>query len=169
MFKINDYVFYGARGVCQIADLRMVELGGMDAQECYVLKPLAHVATNIYVPLSNDEILGHIRPIMSKDQIIDLIDHMPDEETSWISDDRERSKAYAARVGSCDSRELIQLVKTFYLEKSHHSRSKRLSASDGKIMGAAERLLYEEFAFVLGIDPKEVLPFIQARLPQHGR
>ncbi len=35
-------------------------------------------------------------------------------------------------------------------------------------MGTAERLLYEEFAFVLGLDPKEVVPFIQARIPQHA-
>lgn len=168
MFGINEYVFYGATGVCRIADLRMVKLGGMEGQECYVLEPISAPTSSIYIPTSNDEILAHIRPIMSKDQIYGLIDHMPEEETVWISDERERSKAYYAKVNSCDSRALIQLIKTLYLEKNQHSKSKRLGTIDSKIMGTAERLLYEEFAFVLGLDPKDVLPFIQARIPRQA-
>lgn len=166
MFKINDYVYYGAVGVCRVAELRMVELGGMSSQECYVLKPLSDLTTSIYVPMSNQGILDHIRPVMSKDQIYELIDHMPEEATVWISDERQRSRVYYAKINSCDSRELVQLIKTLYLEKNHHSKSKRLGTTDSKIMGTAERLLYEEFAFVLGLDPKEVPPFIQARIPQ---
>jgi len=168
VFKINDYVFYGATGVCRIADLRLVELGGAGGQECYVLKPLSDATTSIYVPTSNEEILAHIRLVMSKDQIYDLIDQMPEEGTVWISNERERSKAYYAKINSCDSRNLIQLIKTLYIEKNHHSKSKRLGTIDSKIMGTAERLLYEEFGFVLGINPKEVLPFIQARIPQRA-
>jgi len=117
IFGINDYVFYGVTGVCRIADFRMVKLGGMEGQECYVLEPISAPASSIYISTSNDEILAYICPIMSKGQ---------------------------------------------------HSKSKRLGTIDSKIMGTAERLLYEEFAFVLGLDAKDVFPFIQARVPRQA-
>ena len=41
---------------------------------------------------------------------------------------------------------------------------KKLRSADEAIMQRAEKLLYGEFAWVLGIDPKEVLDFIKERI-----
>ena len=61
----------------------------------------------------------------------------------------------------------MRLVKTLYLEKiSKKEKGKSLSTTDSRIMAIAEKLLYEEFAFVLNIEPKDVILFIQERVPQ---
>ena len=41
---------------------------------------------------------------------------------------------------------------------------KRLTYADARVMDAAERLLHEEFAFVLGMQIDEVVSFIEAQL-----
>ena len=43
-------------------------------------------------------------------------------------------------------------------------KGKKLRSSDEQIMQRAEKLLYGEFAWVLGIEPKEVVPFIRQRI-----
>jgi CarD family transcriptional regulator len=164
MLSLNDYVFYSTIGICQIADIRIVELGGPGKQECYVLKPLANPKSTIYLPASQTT-LNTIRPVLSKKDIYSLIRDMPKEKSMWIDDARKRNKEYLAIIKTCDSRKLVGLIKTLQLEKSRdNKKGKGLNSTDSKIMVAAEKLLYEEFAFVLGIALNEVVPFIQKRI-----
>jgi RNA polymerase-interacting CarD/CdnL/TRCF family regulator len=59
----------------------------------------------------------------------------------------------------------VKLIRTLYLEKERKKGTgKRLNSTDVKIMTAAEKLLHEEFAVVLGIEPKDVVPHILAQL-----
>jgi CarD family transcriptional regulator len=167
MFSLNDYVFYSTIGICQIADIRMVELGGLGKQECYVLKPLANPKSTIYLPASKNATLNTMRPVLTKKDVYSLIRHMPEEKSIWIDDARKRNKEYLAIIKTCDSRKLVRLIRTLQLEKNRdNKKGKGLNSTDSKIMIAAEKLLYEEFAFVLGIAPNEVVPFIQKRIPQ---
>ena len=46
------------------------------------------------------------------------------------------------------------------------ARRKALTTTDSRIMAIAEKLLNEEFAFVLGIDPKDVAAYIRERIPE---
>jgi len=167
MFSLNDYVFYSTIGICQIADIRMVELGGLGKQECYVLKPLANPKSTIYFPASQNATLNTMRPVLTRKDIYSLIRHMPEEKSIWIDDARKRNKEYLAIIKTCDSRKLVRLIRTLQLEKNRdNKKGKGLNSTDSKIMIAAEKLLYEEFAFVLRIAINEVVPFIQKRIRQ---
>jgi CarD family transcriptional regulator len=167
MLKNNDFVFYNTTGVCKILDTRVVKFGGQEAQECYVLMPVTDPKSTIYVPTASEELLSDMRPVLSKEEIKNLIQSMPNEEDIWICDERERSKEYLAKIRSCDCHELVRIIKTLCLEKTRKKENgKTLNTTDTKIMTMAEKLLYEEFAFVLGISPKEVIPYIQERIPK---
>ena len=161
MFAINDCVFYCNTGVCRIVDVKSQKVGGSEAKECYVLKPIFNSSSIIYVPIDHDELLNNMRPVMTKDEIHRLIQDVPGEESVWIDNERERGKDYLTRLRSCSSRELMKLIKVLYEEKLRKKGiGKCLSSTDTKIMVTAEKLLYEEFAFVLGIDTKAVVPYI---------
>ncbi|HWQ10829.1 MAG TPA: CarD family transcriptional regulator [Holophaga sp.] len=167
MFNINDHVFYSSVGVCRISDIRAMKLGGAEEQKCYVLKLFKDPNSTIFVPTDNVELLRNMRAIMTKDEIEALIQDMPSEDTIWINNERERGTTFFEKARSCDSRELVKLVKTLYLERvNKKEKGKNLSTTDSRIMAIAEKLLYEEFAFVLNIDPKDVIPFIRERVPQ---
>lgn len=164
MFSIDDYVFYSTHGVCQITDIKSETFGDSGAQEYYVLKPL-HTNTLAYVSMTNEALLAKIRPIMTKAEIYSLIQEMPNEEIVWLENNRERNDVFSAKLRTGDSHELVRLIKTIYFEKNQKKEAgKKISATDARIMNAAEKLLYEEFAFVLGMAPEEVLPFIQEQI-----
>jgi len=166
MFKAGECIVYSTIGVCRIVDIRFEKFRGSEAQEYYVLKPYFDSNSITYVSTSDEELLAKMRPVLTREAIDDLIRNMPHEESIWISDDRERDREYSVKVRSGDSRELVKLIRTLYLEKERKKGTgKRLNSTDLRIMTAAEKLLHEEFAVVLGIEPKDVVPHILAQLP----
>ena len=163
MFSINDYVFYGTAGVCQITEIKPENFSGSQ-QDYYVLKPL-HANSITYVSTTNETHLAKMRPVLTKSEIIDLIQCMPAIKIAWIKNDSERRLAFVEKLGSGKCRDLVSLAKALYLEKARKKDAgKRLSSSDLQIMSAAEKLLYEEFAFVLQINPDEVPTYIMERV-----
>ncbi len=165
MFAMNDCVFYDTTGVCRIVDIRTERLGGSEAQEYYVLKPIYNQNSITYVCTSDADLLAKMRPILTKEEVHALIQAMPTEEEIWIRDDRDRDREYGARLRTGDSHELMKIIKTLYLEKERKKGTgKRLTTMDTRIMATAEKLLHEEFALVLDIDPKDVVPFISSHL-----
>jgi len=165
MFKVNDHVFYSSTGVCSISDIRIAKVGGMAERECYVLKPLRDSHSILYVPTDQTDLSSHMRHLMTKDEIMDLIHAMPGEDILLIINERERSKEYYARVSSCDSHDLVRVIKSLHHEQRRRKATgKGLNTTDSRIMTAAENLLHEEFAFVLGIPVKEVHSFILEEL-----
>ena len=164
MFSVHDKVFYSSTGVCQIIDIRHEKLGG-ELQHCYVLKPCFDTRSVVYVPTDQEGLASNMRKTLTRQEIQDLVQAMPQEEGLWISDERERSRILHAKARSCDSHELMCLLRTLYLEKQRRSGSgKGMGALDARLMSAAEKLLHEEFAVVLGIAPQEVLPYILTQL-----
>jgi CarD family transcriptional regulator len=172
MFVINDCIFYRSTGVCKIVDIR-IQKAGSGEQECYVLKPCFNPNLTLFVPTANDELVTHMRPLMIREEVDSLIQQMPGEESAWIDNDHERCNEYSSRLQSGDSRELIKIIRTLYGEKIRKIAIKgptaRLNAQDARIMSTAENLLHTEFAFVLGIDLKDVVPYIQAHIPEDRR
>ncbi|MGI6093586.1 MAG: transcriptional regulator [Veillonellaceae bacterium] len=156
MFKVNDYVVYGATGVCQITDVVKNSYCGTET-EYYVLHPVYHNNMTIKVPVSNSS----MRPILTRDEVLSLIASMPDRETIWIDDQRERTNIFKAALKSHKSDDLIRIIKALYHEKqAKAATNKRLAKTDEDIMNSAEKLLYEEFAIALNISPAEVVPYI---------
>lgn len=167
MFAVNDYVFYVSTGVCRVIDTCVSKLKGMEGQACFVLQPITDPGSRLFVPMDHDDQLENMRPLLTKAEIHRMIEEMPATESIWIANERDRSSGYFARIRSCDSREWIKVIRTLYLEKMRKKASgKALTTTDSRIMAIAEKLLNEEFAFVLGIDPKDVAAYIRDRIPE---
>lgn len=165
MFKVNDYVIYGTTGVCKIREIKMEKFLGRGEKEYYVLEPVYSKNTVIKIPVDNTTI--NMREVLSKDCIEELINIIPNTETEWIADDKLRNEHFKTMLKSGDCEELIALIRTIYLsKKDKKSIGKKLYKGDDEIMQAAEKLLNEEFAFVLNIAPKEVPQYIASHIKE---
>ena len=160
MFKVNDYVVYGTTGVCQIIDIRKEkDIYSNGEIEYYVLQPVFNNNMTVMTPVNNEKVL--MREVMTKDEVLSLIAAMPEEETIWINDYRERCDKFKAALKTGECEEWVKLIKTLYLEKKEKTAlGKKLMKSDEDIMRAAEKNLYEEFAIALNISPNEVVSYI---------
>lgn len=163
MLKINDYVIYGLAGAYKIVDI-VKEKNIYDIQtEYYVLQPLCNNSLTIKCPVNSTKIL--IRKVISKEEALSLIETIPETETVWIENDRERNLSFRASLSTGDSEEWIKLLKTLYIEKEKKSEAgKKLRKADEDIMKTAEKNLFEEFSIALNISPNQVTSFIEDRL-----
>ena len=159
MYQVNDYVVYGATGVCQVVEISQESFGGPTSREYYVLNPVFGNSMQIYIPTDSQKVV--MRRILTRQEILDLIKVMPDIDSEWVSDDNLRKATFSDAIQSGDQRRLVQLIKTIYARGEDLEKSgKRLSNTDRDLIKAAEKLLYNEFALVLDIQPDQVVPFI---------
>ena len=91
MFQINDTVMYGVHGLCKIEDITMKEFMGSQ-KEYYVLKPISDLTATLYVPMHNEKLLAKMRRILSKEEVYQLIETMPQKETIWFKNENERKE-----------------------------------------------------------------------------
>ena len=158
MFTINEYVVYGQNGVCKIVDIRKEKF---EAQEklYYVMQPVYAKSSVLYSPV--DKNMDKFRAIITREEIDELIHITPDETADWIDNDHNRHEYFRKVLKEGDPRELVKLIITLSSHRSvQASRGKKFHIADDRVMKEAEKVLYEEIAFVLDIPPDEVLPFI---------
>lgn len=163
MFEIGDIVMHGNNGACRISDIRSCSFAGMPARTYYILNPVYDKESTFYVPVDNDKI--RLRKLLAKSDVYDLIKIMPDDGTPWIDNDAERNTAFTDIIRRGDHTELIKLIKTLYNKREEvRDTGRKFHVNDERAMRDAEKMLYEEFALVLNIDPDEVIPYITERL-----
>ena len=86
VYTLNEYVSYGTSGVCKIESLEQRSFDGEHEESYYKLRPLDNSNSTFYVPI--DRAAERLRPLLTKEQIYQLIDEMAEgklEETEWCS------------------------------------------------------------------------------------
>jgi len=166
MFQINDIVTYGTNGVCKIESITKKEFSGT-TKEYYVLKPVNDAAATLYVPVHNEKVVSKMRKILSEQEVYQLIETMPEQEKIWFQKDNERKEEYKKIIARGDHGELIGMIKAIYLQKKkREEEGKRLHISDDRFFKEAERILYDEFQYVLNIKKEELLPLIFSKIKE---
>lgn len=80
-----------------------------------------------------------MRAVLTKDEIIDLLDNMPKEE-EWISNKNIRFETFKNIISEGKSSELLRLIRTLKLhEKQQLKRGKRLHMADERFLKEAEK------------------------------
>ena len=95
MYGIGDRVVYGAFGVMEIVDIVEQSFGDVTKQY-YVMKEFSSPSNSLtYVPLDNAVLTEQMKPLLTKEEILDVIrtaKHSP--LLDWIDDNRARSEYY---------------------------------------------------------------------------
>lgn len=99
MFMIDDVLVYGTQGVCKIVDIEEKSISGTK-KKYYVLKPSDEKGPTIFAPVDNEHVLKKMRKLLSKKEIDNLIDSMPDKDPTWISNENERKEQYKSIIAS---------------------------------------------------------------------
>lgn len=155
MFKVNDYIMYGRTGVCQVTEIRNGKSMGNTGTDYYVLNPVFEKNSVIMTPVDNEKIL--MREVVSKQEILSMIDLISNEDTEWIDDDKIRNEKFKSSIKAGICEDWIRLIKTIHLQmEEKKSIGKKISQLDEGILKEVKKLLYEEFSLVLKIPTEEV-------------
>ncbi|MCD7811458.1 MAG: transcriptional regulator [Ruminococcus sp.] len=164
MYNVNDTVMYSPCGVCRIDGISEKDFSGEPA-EYYVLRPVGDSKNTYYIPVNNETLTGQMRKVLTREEIDELIRKMPDENNIWIEDEAERKEEYRRILRSGNRMELVMLIKTLYCyREDRRGKKKKLHSADEHFLHDAENMLYDEFAYVLGISKDEVVPFIKSHI-----
>lgn len=161
MFKVNDYVNYGQKGICKIDEISEFDFGTDRKKRLYyVLKPVFDSNSKIYVPVKNTERTKCMRKILTADEIDSIILSIKGEKLSWIKDHRQRAEKFKEILKQRDERNLLWMISCMYLE----TEDKKLSNTDIQMLKKAEEIIDQEISFSLNIKVDEVRSYILNKL-----
>ena len=165
MFEVNSQVMYGRTGACQVKEITNGDLFGKPEAKFYILMPLFSNGMSIITPVDAPKVT--MRELMSRQEVLDLIDAMKDQEPVWEYDEKVRNAQFAAAMNSGLCGSLLTVI--HLISKNNEemlANGRKLSQNDASILKDAKKLLYEEFALSLAIRPDQVESFIAS---QHAR
>lgn len=164
MFEKSEYIVYGSTGVCEVTDIRNMDIQGVPKDKLfYVLTPYNQKSSTVFTPIDSTKTL--MRRVLTKDEAFELIDGMPQVEELDFPNDKVREAKYKECLKSCECTEWIKVIKTLYLRREEkHLQGKKFAATDEKYLKMAEEHLYSELSVATKMTRPEVQQFIGSRL-----
>lgn len=160
MYKTDDIVVY-RRDVCKVIGTRESDFTG---EMCYVLVPYDRQdgSVRMQVPVSNRG--GHIRDIVTKEEVQKLIEQTPDIETLESKPANMKSQ-YAAVLKGESLSDLVCIIKTsFTRNKERMEQHKKLASIDDEYLQKAEYYLFTELSVALGMSFEEAKRYFDAEV-----
>lgn len=161
MYKTGDQLVYAGHGVCTVCDWeeRVVD---KKTVQYYVLQPVDQSASRFYVPAHNPAALKKLRPILTKDEWLQLLSSDDVRKDCWIADEGSRKTAYRELISSCDRESLLSMINTLHRHRSECiAQGRKFHLCDENFLRDAQRILSAELSVVLQIPPAEVPEYVQ--------
>lgn len=162
-FDIGEYVSYGINGMCNIEDIRPMQLSqSVEKMMYYILRPESNPKSTIFVPVNNQKLVSKMREPMTKDEINAMLVRMKDRTLEWEKDARFRTESFHEILNNGVNQDLILMIRCLHRKRQELVQlGKKLPARDSNTLKTAERLVEEEFAHVLHIKCEEVSDYIR--------
>ena len=162
-FDIGEYVSYGINGMCNIEDIRPMQLSqSVEKMMYYILRPESNPKSTIFVPVNNQKLVSKMREPMTKDEINAMLVRMKDRTLDWEKDVRFRTESFHEILNNGVNQDLILMIRCLHRKRQELVQlGKKLPARDSNTLKTAERLVEEEFAHVLHIKCEEVSDYIR--------
>jgi len=165
-YTVGDAVVYGGSGVCEIDDIRDISFYHERPKKYYVLKPMfVKQSSTVYVPFDNEKLTAKIQPVISKDEAIELIECIGNDDSVWIDDRNQRKDHFNDLLSNGTRKQIIDLISMITRHRDTLAEEgKVLNMQDEKILAEAERRMNAEFAVALDMRPDEVIDYITDRM-----
>ena len=162
-FDIGEYVSYGINGMCNIEDIRPMQLSqSVEKMMYYILRPESNPKSTIFVPVNNQKLVSKMRELMTKDEINAMLVRMKDRTLEGEKDVRFRTESFHEILNNGVNQDLILMIRCLHRKRQELVQlGKKLPARDSNTLKTAERLVEEEFAHVLHIKCEEVSDYIR--------
>ena len=159
IFCIGDTVMHPSEGVCTIQELRRMDLSGAQ-RAYYILKPATEKSSStVYLPVSRGNTI--LRRLLSRADILDLIHRSGEYAGLWIADSKQRKDAFTRILSEGNYAKIIRMMQEIYEERTHRMQEgKKACAADEAILAEAERLLHQEFSYVLHMTLEDMAEFV---------
>ncbi|MBP3523698.1 MAG: hypothetical protein J6M56_09035 [Clostridia bacterium] len=168
VYRAGDTVMHPSEGVCTIAELRRTALSGMLERTYYVLKPATQKGSaTVYMPVARGNTV--LRPLLSEQDIRALIRRSDEYAGLWIADSKQRKEAFTHILSEGNYAKIIRMIAEIREQSAKRAlEGKKPCAADEAILAEAERLLHQEFSYVLHMSPEETAAFVCRELGVQG-
>lgn len=160
MFSVGEKIVYGENGVCTVEQIAPLPMSGAAGDKMYYhLSPYVGSGT-YYTPVDSG---AYMRPVMSREEALVLIDSIPEIEPAVCSDSRfNHVDAFYKELFKLHSNEaLVAMIKGLY---SRMSERKAKSSRAEATMKRAKEILHGELSVALEIEFKDVEAYISQRI-----
>lgn len=159
-YKVGDVVVY-RRNVCRVVKIAKSDFTG---EKCYILEPYTdqNLSVRMQVPVSNKG--GHLRDLVSKEEIAHLIESTPDIELLENKPANMKSQ-YSALLKGDSLEDLIRIIKTSYMRNQQRlSSHKKLASIDDEYLQKAEKYLFDEIGASLGLSFEDSKAYFESEV-----
>lgn len=159
VFRIGDTVMHPSEGVCSIEELRRMNLSGAQ-RTYYILKPATEKSSStVYLPVVHGNTI--LRRLLSKSEILAMIHRSREYASLWLDDSKQRKEAFTRILSEGDYAKIIRMMQEIHEERQRRMLvGKKACAADEAILAEAERLLHQEFSYVLHMTLEETAEFV---------
>ncbi len=163
MYEVGEFVVHEGSGVCRIEEISELALAGRGSEQTYyVMKPYYERGSRVMTPVEGTV---RMRPVMTKGEVEELIAEMPGVTEIREDNDKQRIQKYKEALAAFEPLELVRIIKTVYSGKQRRIRAgKKILMGDERYTQIAQKRLYEEIAFAMEMDVKDVEGMIYERI-----
>ena len=164
MYQIGQQVLYGAHGVCSVAAVQAMRFG-RTTEDYYVLHPVGQTDSRYYIPVANEAALAKLRPLLTRQELMELLHSDQVRQDVWVSDENQRKLRFREILSRGDRAEILSMICCLHRHRQAQQRlGRKFHQSDESFLKDAEKLMNAEFSHVLGIQPGQVGQFILSQM-----
>lgn len=160
MFQTGQQVIYGIHGVCTILGTETKRFGKTKS-DYYILQPIHQLDSQYFIPVGNPAALSKLRPLMSRQELLDLLHSDDVRQNVWIPDENQRKNRFREILIQGDRGVILSMVYCLHLHKKEQQRlGRKFHQSDETFLKEAEKLINAECSHILGLEPGAVSSYI---------
>lgn len=168
IYQTGDYLVHDGSGVCQIIDIDDMELMGKGSKKTYyIMTPVFKAGARVFTPIDQETV--KLRSVTTPEEFKAIIDNIEDIKVIEEANDRVRAEKFKEVIGEFSPSSLASVVKTVLLrEWAREAAGKKVMAQDERTLSIAGKKLYEEMAFSMNLDIKDVQNMFEDAVRSHS-
>lgn len=164
MFQSGECVVYGIHGVCRIVG-KEKQLVNRKRTEYLVLEPLSQNESRFFVPSENPTALAKLKPILSAQELEEMLSSSEIREDCWIKEENLRKQHYRDLINGADRKSVLKMVNSLYrYKKEQFAAGRKFHQCDENFLRDAEKLLASEIALVLQMTQEQARDYLRTQL-----
>lgn len=164
MYEKGQYIVYGIRGVCQVADIITIDHPvGPKGRLYYELHPYNQKDGKIVTPVDSEKTITRL--LLTRPEAEALIQEIPQIKEMTVANDKQREERYKEALKNCDCRVWVSMIKALYLRKQDRiEHKKKVTDLDERYFRMAEDYLNSELSLALDISKEKINEYIKERI-----
>ena len=163
-FKVGDFVNYRNSGICEVKEIVEKDFG-VGLKTYYILKNVYEEDTVVRIPIDSKAVDLNMRRVLTKKEINQIITDTESSDNVWIDDYKKRATKFEEILAKGNRSDILWMIKVLSIYKVEAKDSKRkFGVTDEKLLEQAEKMIVQEFSFILKIDQEEVIPYITKKV-----